>query len=146
MKGASLGQTLALPANIRLGWKGLPGTNTLVYYENPYITAVKSFIVQAPAVEPILTCNHETACIIVQDLRLPRSVLHDLKCALLLLECKTQNQLKKAMPRLPSSLNPHLSLLHRFINYEAIIINWGLVQKGCGTNMLECFPWQAFPT
>jgi hypothetical protein len=28
-------------------WKGLPGTNTLAYYENPSITAVKSFIVQA---------------------------------------------------------------------------------------------------
>ncbi len=25
----------SLPANIRLGWKGLPGTNTLAYYENP---------------------------------------------------------------------------------------------------------------
>jgi hypothetical protein len=26
---------LALPTNIRLGWKSLPGTNTLAYYENP---------------------------------------------------------------------------------------------------------------
>ncbi len=25
---------LVLPANIRLGWKGLPGTNTQAYYEN----------------------------------------------------------------------------------------------------------------
>ncbi len=25
----------ALPTNIRLGWKGLPGTNTLAYYGNP---------------------------------------------------------------------------------------------------------------
>jgi len=24
----------ALPTNIRLGWKGLPGTNVLAYYEN----------------------------------------------------------------------------------------------------------------
>jgi hypothetical protein len=23
-----------LPANTRLGWKGLPGTNTLAYYKN----------------------------------------------------------------------------------------------------------------
>jgi hypothetical protein len=38
LKGASLGQALALPANIRLGWKGLPGTNTLAYYKNPQIT------------------------------------------------------------------------------------------------------------
>ncbi len=33
LKGASLGYALAIPANIRLGWKGLPGTNTLAYYE-----------------------------------------------------------------------------------------------------------------
>jgi len=33
LKGASLGYALALPANIRLGWKGLPGTNALAYYE-----------------------------------------------------------------------------------------------------------------
>jgi hypothetical protein len=48
LKGVSLGKTLALPANIRLGWKGLPRTNTLAYYENLQITPVKSFIVQAP--------------------------------------------------------------------------------------------------
>jgi hypothetical protein len=48
LKGASLGHTVALPANIRLGWKGLLGTNTQAYYENPYITAVKSFIGLVP--------------------------------------------------------------------------------------------------
>ncbi len=37
MKSASLGQVLVLPANIRLGLKGLPGTNT-----------VASFITQGP--------------------------------------------------------------------------------------------------
>jgi hypothetical protein len=26
-----LGRILALPTNIRLGWKGLPGTNALAY-------------------------------------------------------------------------------------------------------------------
>jgi hypothetical protein len=35
LKVASHGKTLALSANIRLGWKGLPGTNTLAYYKNP---------------------------------------------------------------------------------------------------------------
>jgi hypothetical protein len=30
-----------LPANIRLGWRGLPGTNDLAYYKNLQITAVK---------------------------------------------------------------------------------------------------------
>ncbi len=34
--------------NNRLGWKGLPGTNTLAYYENSKITALKSFITSAP--------------------------------------------------------------------------------------------------
>ncbi len=43
LKGASLGWAPA-----RLGWKGLHGTNTLAYFENPQITAGKVFIVQAP--------------------------------------------------------------------------------------------------
>jgi hypothetical protein len=38
----------ALPSNIRLCWKGLPGTDILACYENPLITTVKSFVVQAP--------------------------------------------------------------------------------------------------
>jgi hypothetical protein len=49
LSGAPLyGRPLASPINIRLGWTGLPGTNTLAYYENPKITSVKSFIVPAP--------------------------------------------------------------------------------------------------
>jgi hypothetical protein len=48
LKGASLRQALVLPTNIRLGWKGLTGPNTLAYCKNPLITTVKSFIVQAP--------------------------------------------------------------------------------------------------
>ncbi len=51
-KGALLGQTPALPTNIRLGWKGLPGTNTQAYYENQYIMDVKSFIRLAPECKP----------------------------------------------------------------------------------------------
>jgi hypothetical protein len=35
--------------NYRLGWRGLPGTDTLAYYENPQIAAAISFIVQAPS-------------------------------------------------------------------------------------------------
>ncbi len=34
LKGAPLGQALALPANTRRGWKGLPGPKTLSYYKN----------------------------------------------------------------------------------------------------------------
>jgi hypothetical protein len=34
LKGSSLWQALDLSANIRLACKGLPGTNTLVYYEH----------------------------------------------------------------------------------------------------------------
>jgi hypothetical protein len=48
LKGASFGYAPALSANIRLSWEGLPETNNLAYYENLYITAVKSFIVLAP--------------------------------------------------------------------------------------------------
>jgi hypothetical protein len=35
-------------AFVRLGWKSLPGTNALAYYENSYITDKKSFITLAP--------------------------------------------------------------------------------------------------
>ncbi len=39
------GRLLALPTNNKLGWKCLPGTNALAYYE--YLTAVISFMIQA---------------------------------------------------------------------------------------------------
>jgi hypothetical protein len=48
MKGALLRQALALHANIQLGWKGLPGTNTLAYNENLQITAVKVLYYRPP--------------------------------------------------------------------------------------------------
>jgi len=48
-KSTSHRWALALPTSIRLDWKGLPGTNTLAYYENSSITAVKRFITLAPA-------------------------------------------------------------------------------------------------
>ncbi len=48
-----LGKLLALPTNIILGWKSLPGTNTLAQYENSYITAVKSFITLSPGANVI---------------------------------------------------------------------------------------------
>jgi hypothetical protein len=35
---------LALATKYRVVWKGLPRANTLAYYENSYLTAVKSFI------------------------------------------------------------------------------------------------------
>jgi hypothetical protein len=35
LNGASLRQALTLLTNVRIGWKGLPDTNTLAYYENP---------------------------------------------------------------------------------------------------------------
>ncbi len=49
LSGAPLyGKLLALPTNVRLGWKSLPRTNTLAYYKSLEITAVKSFITLAP--------------------------------------------------------------------------------------------------
>jgi hypothetical protein len=44
----SLDQALPLPANIRLGRKGLTVTNTLAYFKTELIAAVKSLIVLAP--------------------------------------------------------------------------------------------------
>jgi len=44
----SLGRLLALPPNMRVCWKGWSGTNALVYYKKPELTAVKSFITLAP--------------------------------------------------------------------------------------------------
>ena len=38
---------LALPTNIGQGWKKVPGTNALAYYENLKLTAIKSFITLA---------------------------------------------------------------------------------------------------
>jgi hypothetical protein len=43
LKGASLVQAPNLPANIKLGCKGIAGSNNLVYHKNSYITDVKSF-------------------------------------------------------------------------------------------------------
>jgi hypothetical protein len=40
LKGALLWLAPALRANIKLGWKGLPGANTLAYNEHLYITVV----------------------------------------------------------------------------------------------------------
>jgi hypothetical protein len=42
------GRLLVIPTNIRLGGRGLLGTNTFVYQENLLIAAVKSFITLAP--------------------------------------------------------------------------------------------------
>ncbi len=32
---------LPILTNIRPGWKGLPGTNTLAYYEHSYVMSIK---------------------------------------------------------------------------------------------------------
>jgi hypothetical protein len=47
LKGALLDQAPALLTNLRLGWRGLPGTNTLAYYKNSLIADRKSFITLA---------------------------------------------------------------------------------------------------
>ncbi len=50
LKSASLGYAPALLINIKLGWKVLPGTNTLAYYEHVKAVVVKSFITFGSAV------------------------------------------------------------------------------------------------
>jgi len=44
------GSFLTLPTNIRLGWKILPGTNTLAYLKKLLIMGVKCFISSSPGV------------------------------------------------------------------------------------------------
>jgi hypothetical protein len=59
LSGALLkGRLLALPANIGLGWKGLPGTNALAYYKKLELTAVKSFITLAQEYSVLILKNH----------------------------------------------------------------------------------------
>jgi hypothetical protein len=41
----------ALPTKILLGNKGLPGINTLAYYENLQITDIKSFLTISSGIE-----------------------------------------------------------------------------------------------
>ncbi len=48
LKGAYLGLALALPANIRLGWKGLPETNIVAYYEKSVNYGCKKFYSTGP--------------------------------------------------------------------------------------------------
>ncbi len=50
LKGDSRKQVPTLLANIRLGFKGLSGTNKLVYYKQLWITAEKKF-------NNIMTCK-----------------------------------------------------------------------------------------
>jgi hypothetical protein len=41
LKGDSLMYAPVLPANIRQGWRGSPGANTLAYYEHLQIKGIK---------------------------------------------------------------------------------------------------------
>jgi hypothetical protein len=62
LKGASNGYDLAIPRNIRLGWKGLPGTNnTIAYYEIRKLQAVKNIIGLAPRLKTFRSCIYYVA-------------------------------------------------------------------------------------
>ena len=50
LKGASLDLAPALLANSSLGWKGLPGTNTLAFYEKFVNYGQKKFYNIVPGV------------------------------------------------------------------------------------------------
>jgi hypothetical protein len=45
LKVIHFGRLLALPSNIRLGWKGLPGTNTVAYSEKSVTYGRKLFYI-----------------------------------------------------------------------------------------------------
>jgi hypothetical protein len=51
---------MAVPANIRLGCKGLPGTNILAYNEHEYITTVKKITGLTPGVNVIILFSFVT--------------------------------------------------------------------------------------
>ncbi len=55
LEGSSIGQAPVLPTNIRLSWKGLPGTNTLSYYEHSRKFGRKKFYNIGPNVINLLT-------------------------------------------------------------------------------------------
>ncbi len=57
------------PYQPRLGWKGLPETNALAYYEKSSITDVKSFITLTPG--SVFTTLH-----FIHNLRMGPRVLH----------------------------------------------------------------------
>ncbi len=64
------GRLLAFAKNIRLGRKGLPGTNSLAYFEKSQLTTVKSFITLATGVRKIGVLEKEARldCVIKQTL------------------------------------------------------------------------------
>jgi hypothetical protein len=49
LKGDAFGQAQALLTNIRLGWYGLPGTNSVVYLAHSQVTKKKVFIPLPPS-------------------------------------------------------------------------------------------------
>ncbi len=62
LKGSSLGYYRALLENIRLGWKGLPGTNTLAYHKSLYNMDVKRTLYPGrlrtyPTATELLVCS-----------------------------------------------------------------------------------------
>ncbi len=48
-----------LQCNVTLGWKGLPGTNTLAYYDEATITVVKSFTVETFCLPQLISTTNE---------------------------------------------------------------------------------------
>jgi hypothetical protein len=53
LKGASLRLAPALPSNIRLGWKGLPWTNALAYYEHSKLRRKKFYNIEPRLERPL---------------------------------------------------------------------------------------------
>ncbi len=75
------GSLPVLLTNVRLGWKSMQMTNTLAYYDKAIITAIKSFIVQAPGVSSYFdkglvdTCNHQHFCLYILLFFITSSIL-----------------------------------------------------------------------
>ena len=52
-----LGRRLSLPTTITLGWKGLPGTNTIAYFKYSKITAAKCVCSVGHSLEKLARTN-----------------------------------------------------------------------------------------
>jgi hypothetical protein len=59
MEPTLVGRLLALPANIRLGWKGFTGKNALAYLAPSSVTKKKSFITFPPGLLLQVNGEHE---------------------------------------------------------------------------------------
>jgi hypothetical protein len=124
----SLRRLQGLMAHIRLNWKGLTGTNTLVYCEHPEVAAAKSFTTLLPAWPLCFWSWCTTLSWSLISKRLKRSFLSRF--------LKVLAKLWDTSSTVPAfSCSPGVDVIKLFYcrNSQIFIISWSVC------------PWQAFP-